>query len=130
MVQWVEERKSKLVFQNFLGELVEYEPMTSSHKIEYPELEANTELHTARNLKADEHWINLATMEIDFASDSSSLSDNGCASSNYFSFWVDAEHIKLPFVQQRLFPNAVESTTRRKSKEKRAKLMATIESLS
>ena len=67
------------------------------------------------------NWMNLATMEIDFASDSSSVSNNGCTSSSYFSFWVDANFIKLPFIESTLFPDGVhvgkcESATRRKAK--------------
>lgn len=134
VVQWVEERKSKLVLQNFLGELAgDFDSMASSHLIKYPKLKANSELHTASNRIADEHWMNLATMEIDFDSDSSSFSSNGCASSSYFSFWVDVECIKLPFVESALFsdataPRKLDSTTRRKTKAKKAKLMRAIES--
>ena len=122
VVQWVEERKSKLVYENFLGELAgDFDSMSSSHLVNYPKAKANAELHTASNPKADKHWMNLATMEIDFASDSSSFSNNGCTSSSYFSFWVDANFIKLPFIESILFPNGVhvgkcESATRRKAK--------------
>jgi hypothetical protein len=122
VVQWVEVRKKKLVYENFLGELAgDFDSMSSSHLVNYPVAEANAELHTASNLKADKHWMNLATMEIDFASDSSSVSNNGCTSSSYFSFWVDANFIKLPFIESTLFPDGVhvgkcESATRRKAK--------------
>jgi hypothetical protein len=99
VVQWVQPTRSRPVFKNFLGELSgDFDSGTHSHEISYRRCIANKNLHTLGNPKADSHWMNLASLEVDNENEGDAE-----ATEEFFSFWVKASHVKVPFIAKHLF---------------------------
>jgi hypothetical protein len=117
VVQWVETTSKGSVFKNYLGELSgDYDPSTASHHLAYERCVANASLHTLGNPNYDEHWMNLASLEVDKDDDASGTPDE------FFSFWVKASAAHLGFITEHLFepnPSPTEETQKHAQKRKR-----------
>ena len=96
------------VFKNYIGVLAgDFDPVDSAHKIDYPCVVANSQLHTSGNNLHETHLMNLATLKVDRPSGSPG---------EHFSWWVKAEHLQLPFIKSKLLDGHNEGAAQASSK--------------
>ena len=87
--------RAKKVFKNYLAELDgDFDSGTASHHLTYERCTANKKLHTQGNRQQDEHWMNLASLEVD---------KEEAEADTFFSFWVKAADVGLRFIAEQLF---------------------------
>lgn len=117
VVQFVDDSGSKKVFRNYLGKLDgNYDTLCDSHQITYPIAVANENLGTKANTIEETHLMNLATLKVVVLEPSSApvrtQAQAQAQAGEYFSWWIKAEAVALPFVQE-LTEAAVKKRPRR-----------------